>query len=194
MRARPSALATYTLVFSACLFSSASAHDHDWKVTIYGARLTADSLGDTLTFNATYEDSYLVVLAVSKRVFSYRELVGIEIEGQVAKHFGIQDHWELNALPVIRWLRFPWDGYLDTSLAVGAGLSYALETPEVEAVGVSNTPQLLGYLMLEISASLPAMPHWSLVARLHHRSGANGLFGDRLDASNAVGLGIRYGF
>lgn len=194
MRFRPSALVTCTLVFSACLFSSASALDHDWKVTVYGAQITADSLGDTLLLQATYEDSYLVVLAVSKRIFSYKELIGIELEGQVAKHFGIQDHWEINALPVIRWLPFPWDGYVDTSLAVGAGLSYALETPEIEAVGVSDTPQLLGYLMLEIAASLPALPHWSLVARVHHRSGADGLFSGRKDASNAVGLGIRYGF
>jgi hypothetical protein len=194
MRSRLSALATCTLAFSGCLFSSAAALDHDWKVTVYGAQITADSLGDTLTFNANYEDSYLVVLAVSKRIFSYRELIGIELEGQVGKHFGIQDHWEVNALPVIRWLPFPWDRYLDTSLAVGAGLSYAFETPEIEAVGVSDTPRLLGYLMFEIAASLPTMPHWSLVARLHHRSGADGLFGDRKDASNAVGLGIRYGF
>jgi hypothetical protein len=120
--------------------------------------------------------------------------MSIEIEGQVGKHFGIQNHWELNAVPVVRWLRFPWDGYVDTSLAVGAGVSYALETPEIEAVGVTDTPQLLGYLMFEIAASLPTMPDWFFVARLHHRSGANGLFGDRLDASNAVGLGIRYGF
>ncbi len=192
MRAWPSALAT--LAFSACLISSASAHDDDWKVTLYGAQITADSLGDTLTFQAVYEDSYLVVLAVSKRIFSYRELIGIELEGQVAKHFGIQDHWEVNALAVLRWLPFPWDHYVDTSLAAGAGLSYALETPEIEAVGVSDTPRLLGYLMFEIAASLPAMPHWSLVARLHHRSGADGLFSGRKDASNAVGLGIRYGF
>jgi hypothetical protein len=194
MRSRPSALATCTLAFVACLFSSASAHDHDWKVTMYGARLTADNLGNTLTFNAEYEDSYLVVLAVSKRILSYKELLSIELEGQAGKHSGVQDHWELNVLPVIRWLPFPWDGYLETSFAAGAGLSYAFETPEIEAAGVSHTPRLLGYLMFEISASLPAMPHWDLVARLHHRSGANGLFGGRLDASNAVGLGIRYGF
>ncbi len=194
MRSRLCALAACTLTLSACLFSSAFAHDDDWKVTLYGARLTADSLGDTLTLNATYEDSYLVVLAVSKRVFSVKTLLGIEIEGQTGKHFGVQEHWELNVLPVLRWLQFPWDGYLDTSIAAGAGLSYALETPEIEARGVSSSPQLLGYLMFEIAVSLPRVPQWSLIARLHHRSGANGLFGGRLDASNAVGLGIRYGF
>jgi hypothetical protein len=194
MRARTCALGTCTLLFWAWLVSSALAHDDDWKVTLYGARLTADSLGKTLTFRAEYENSYLVVLAVSKRLFAYKDLLGIELEGQVGKHFGAQDHWELNIAPVFRWLKFPWDGYLDTSLAAGAGLSYALSTPKVEAVGVSDTPKLLGYLMFEIAVSLPSVPHWSLVARLHHRSGAGGAFGGRHDASNALGLGIRYGF
>jgi hypothetical protein len=182
------------LALSACLSSSAFAHDDDWKLTLYGARLTAASLGDTVTFQATYEDSYLVVLALSRRIYSYKELLGIEVEGQTGKHFGDQDHWEVNIAAVFRWLPFPWDRYVDTSFAAGAGLSYALETPKIEAMGVSDSPQLLGYLMFEIAASLPAVPHWALVARLHHRSGADGLFDGRKDASNAVGLGIRYGF
>ncbi len=181
--------------FVSCLCFGASADAGDaWKATVYGARLSADSLGDTLAVSANYENSYVLVLAVSKKMLSFRKLIDIELEGQVGKHFGEQDHLEFNALPVIRWRPFPWDEYVDTSLAVGAGLSYALETPEVEAVGVSHTPKLLGYLMLELSFSLPKEPKWSLVSRLHHRSGANGLFGHRLDASNAVGFGIKYSF
>lgn len=180
-------------VLISCLCPCKSAHaDDGWKLTLYGAQLSADTLGDTFLFKSKYEDSYLVVLAVSKKVLSFNKLVDIELEGQAAKHFGRQKHLEFNALPVIRWLPFPWDAYIDTSLAAGAGPSYALETPEIEAIGVSHTPKLLGYLMFELAFSLPSSPKWSLVARVHHRSGANGLFGNRLDASNAVGFGIQY--
>ncbi len=171
-----------------------SCADSDWGLTAYGARLTADSLGDTLKFSAKYEDSYVVVLAVTKRVFTYKGFIDIEAEGQAAKHFSEQNHLEFNILPVVRWLPFPWDRYIDTSIAAGAGLSYALETPEVEAIGVCHTPKLLGYLMFELAFSLPQRPKWGLVARVHHRSGANGLFSGRLDASNAIGLGIKYTF
>ena len=190
-------LALILLLFLLCLTyilcKSAYAED-DWALTLYGSRLTADNLGETLTFKAKYEDSYLVVLSVSKSVLSFRELIDIEIEGQAVKHFGDQNHWEVNGLSVIRWLPFPWDVFIDTSIAAGAGLSYATETPQIEAIGVDHTPKLLGYLMLEFAFSLPNSPKYLFVARVHHRSGADGLFDGRLDASNAIGCGIRYIF
>ena len=172
---------------------SAYAED-DWALTLYGSRLTAGDLSETLNFKAKYEDSYLVALSVSKRVLSFRELIDIEIEGQAVKHFGDQNHWEFNGVPVIRWLPFPWDAFIDTSFAAGAGLSYATETPPIEAIGVDHTPKLLGYLMFEFAFSLPNSPKYLFVARVHHRSGANGLFDGRLDASNAIGFGIKYIF
>ena len=176
-----------------CLTKSAYAED-DRTLTLYGARLSPDNLGETLALQAKYEDSYLVALSVSKRVSSFRELIDIEIEGQAVKHFGDQTNWEFNWLPVIRWLPFPWDAFIDTSIATGVGLSYAAETPQVENIGENDTPKLLGYLMLEFAFSLPKPSKYLFVARVHHRSGANGLFGGRLDASNAIGFGIKYIF
>jgi len=69
----------------------------DWALTLYGAQLSADSLGDTLLCHADYEDSYLLALALSKRIVSFREYLDAEIEGQAVKHFGDQDHWEFNS-------------------------------------------------------------------------------------------------
>ena len=174
-----------------CLPPAASAED-GWKVTLYGAQLTPDSLGDTLALKGRYADSHVVVLAASKRVYSFRKLVDLEVEGQVGKHFGSQDHLEVNVVPlVVRWLPFPWDSFIDTSMAAGVGLSYAFETPEVEGL---HTPKFLGYLMCEISLSLPSLPRWAVVTRLHHRSGAGGLFYGRRDASNGLGFGVQFNF
>jgi hypothetical protein len=179
-----------------CLGFCPSAHaEGDWALTLYGARLNAENLGDTLIFNAHYSDSYLAVLALSWRAFSFRELVDLEVEGQVGKHFGGgQDNWEINALPVIRWRYFPWNEYLRTSFAAGIGLSEALGTPSVEAIGVAHPARLKGYVMVEVAGSLPQWPNWAVVARVHHRSGAFGLISKELDSSNAVGFGIRYVF
>ncbi len=190
------ALFLFIWVLISCLYFSPSAHaEGDWALTLYGARLNAYSLGDTLTFKAHYFDSYLAVLAVSWRAFSFREFVDIEAEGQVGKHLGGgQNNWEVNALPVIRWRYFPWNEYLRTSIAVGTGLSYALGTPSLEAIGTAHPSRLNGYVMLEVAASLPQWPKWSVVARLHHRSGMGGLISKTMDASNAVGLGIKYVF
>jgi hypothetical protein len=190
------ALFLFIWVLISCLCFCPSAHaEGDWALTLYGARLSADTLGEALTFNAHYTDSYLAVLAVSWRAFSFREFVDIEVEGQVGKHFGGgQDNWEINALPVVRWRYFPWNEYLRTSIAAGMGLSDALGTPSVEASGVAHPSRLKGYVMFEVAASLPQWPKWAVVARVHHRSGAGGLISKDSEASNAVGFGIRYVF
>lgn len=171
---------------------------HDWMITGYGAMLSPDTLGDTLTFNAKYEDSYVAVLAVARKIYTFKNIpLDIEMEGQVGKHFGEQNHFEVNVAPVFRWKSFPWDRHIDTSFAAGAGLSYAFERPDIEENSVGknhSSPKLLGYLMLEFAFALPDHPQWSFVTRVHHRSGANGLFDGRLDASNGIGLGIKYTF
>ncbi len=191
----------FILVFCLCARTPASAEEGDWAVTLYGARLNTYSLGETLTFQAHYEDSYLAVVAVSWNAFSLGRYADIELEGQVAKHFGGgQDNWELNGLPVFRWRYFPWNAYLNTSIAAGAGLSWALGVPYLEEVsgeppgGRHHSSRLTGYGLIEIAFSLPQWPKWSFVARVHHRSSAGGLIGNSMDASNAIGFGIRYVF
>jgi len=168
--------------------------DRDWAFSLYWARLTHGTLQETVTFQTGFTDADLVVGALSRRIGSFKEYMGFELEGQVAKHFGDQDHWEFNGLVVARWLPFPWDHVIDTSLAVGEGLSYATETPEVEARRHDETSQLLDYLMFELAFSLPSLPEWSLITRIHHRSGAFGLFDGVHGASNAWGVGLRYAF
>ncbi len=166
----------------------------NWAVTVYGGRLTDGDLDNTVTFRADFEDAYFIALAVSRRVHSIDDWLDFEIEAQAVKHFDDQDHLEFNGLGVLRWQKFPWDHIVDTGIAGGLGLSYATETPDIEAKNHKDTNQLLAYLMFETAFSLPHMPNWSVLARIHHRSGAFKLFNDVTGASNALGLGIRYRF
>ena len=182
------------LLCDANIFCKSAGAEDDWALTLYGARLSANSFGETLTFQSEYENSYILALAVSKKVLSFRESLDIELEGQVVKHFKEQNHWEFNVLSVFRWLPFFWDIYIDTSLAIGVGLSYATKNPPIELTYLGPSPKLMGYLMVEFAFCLPDVPKYSFVVRIHHRSGANGLFGNRHDASNAFGFGIKYLF
>ena len=168
--------------------------DGDWGLTVYGARLTDGDLDNSATFRFDFEDAYLLAAALSRRIYTFRDLLDFELEGQIVKHFDKQDHWEFNGLGISRWLPFPWDKHIDTSMAMGLGLSYATETPEIEAKNHSDTNQFLAYLMFEAAFALPDTPQWSLVTRIHHRSGAYGLFNGVTGASNAWGVGIRYNF
>ena len=168
--------------------------ESDWSATLYGAVLLEGNLSDGSLLNSGFEDSYLTALAVAKRMASWEDKIDLELEGQIVKHFRGQEHWEFNALGIGRWLPFPWDDHLNTSFAFGAGLSVATETPKVEEErrGDGQTQEVLTYLLLELEMGLPAYPNWSCVTRIHHRSGAFGLFNGVTGASNALGFGIKY--
>jgi hypothetical protein len=185
------------IFFSFIPFTAATAADaeRDWALTLYSGRLTDSGIGETATFNFKFENAYFIDLALSRRLYTFRDYCNIEIEGQIAKHFGDQDHWEFNVVPYFRWLVFPWDAHLDTSFAAGAGVSYATSVPEIEAKNHDNVAgRFLGALMFELAFSPPRVPQWGLVIRLHHRSGAGGVFSGVSGGSNAWAMGIRYSF
>jgi hypothetical protein len=177
-------------------FSAANAQNaqRDWALTLYFGRLTDSSLTQTATFNSKFENAYLIDLGLLRRLYTFRDYFNLEMEGQVAKHFGAQDQWEFDLTGYFRWLPFPWDEYLDTSFAAGAGLSYATSVPKIEAKNYDEAAQFLGALMFEFAFSLPHVPQWSLITGIHHRSGAGGIFSGVRGASNAWATGLRYSF
>ncbi len=72
---------------------------------------------------ADFAEPTIVVAAGSWTVARFFDgNLSCELEAQVDKYFGDQDHWEFN-LPIIvfRWHRFPWDRYVATSFAWGIG-------------------------------------------------------------------------
>lgn len=175
-------------------FGSANAQK-DWAATLYTGRLTDGNLSETATGNFKFEDAYYVGLGLKRQLYTYRHYINLELEGQAKKFFQDQDHMEFGLLGYIRWLPFPWDQYIQTSFAVGAGLSYATSVPEIEEKNNDDTARLLGALSFEFTFALPTVPDWSLVAGiLHHRSGAGGLFSGVTGASNGLGMGLRYNF
>lgn len=177
------------------LFPCNKAHaERDWALTLYSGLMTDGDLTKTTTFNFEFEEAYLLDLGLSRKLYTYKDCFDIEIEGQVCRYFTDQSNWEFDLVAYFRWLLFPWDAYLDTSFAAGAGLSYATSIPTIEAKHYSETAQFLGALMFEFDFSLPNVPQWSLVTGIHHRSGAGGTFSGVHGASNDWVVGIRYRF
>ncbi len=175
--------------------SHADASRNDWALTAYSVILSDDPLEEVLTAQADYQRDYqLVAMALSKQLPSNASAYDFEWELQLVKHVKGQQHYEINGLYGVRWYPLPWDNLIDTSLAVGFGLSYATEHPEFEAITHDKTAQLLGHIMLEAEFRPSSWKQWSLVIRSHHRSGAFGLFNDVRGASNSIGLGIKYRF
>ena len=168
-----------------------------WSATFYGARISSEDGWEDILLDpvgARYVDAFLAVAALSRQYAEFRDgALAIEAEGQVARNFGDQEHWEFNLVPVVaRWQRFPWDDRLATTAAFGLGLSYATEVPAIEVELEGTSEQLLIYWVAEITAG-PLDAPWALSLRLHHRSVAWGLMGEE-GGMNGMGLGLRWRF
>lgn len=167
-------------------------------VSAYAARNSPDRLVDILRLRASTTDEARLGALAWGYPFGRTTHTRLEVEGQLVRHWGLQEHWELNAVVAIRWMDFPWDEHLDTQVAVGEGLSYASELPPLEPRGDLDgdeaTSRWLNYLMVEAEFMLPRTRTWATFVRVHHRSGIFGVFGDVEGGSNFVGLGVRYYF
>lgn len=176
----------------------AEAHDKGyWHLSAYGGKAGKERLLDILTrFNTGFRDSWVAVVAPGY-VYGRTQRMRFELEGQVARHFGDQNHWEFNAAWLARWMPFPWDRYIDTRAAIGLGVSYATEIPAVEPrakLDTGESRRFLGYVAVEIELAPPGGSDWSGFVRLHHRSDAFGIFHDERGGSNFITLGVRRRF
>lgn len=188
-------IAIFLLVYFSPAVSSGWADEHLYALNLYGGWVTSNNW-EEFFYNANnikLKDSYLIGLALTRRIGMYQDKASFEIEGQIVKHFNFQTHWELNALAAARWEKFWWDDVLDTSVAFGLGPSYATNEPEIELENDANTARFLVYWMLELAIGLPDYPRVALITRIHHRSDAFGLVADG-GGSNALVFGLKWRF
>ncbi len=162
-----------------------------WSVTAFGGVHDDSRLWEILTFRGhDFESSYLAGVAVTREVGASFDRLTWELEGSLFRHFGNQSHLEGNLALLARWRRFPWDSFVDTSVALGQGISVAAERPEIER---PDAQEVLHYTAVEAEFAPPSDSRWSVVGRIHHRSGVFGLYGTR-GGSNFHTLGVRLHF
>jgi len=186
--------ATFLIAFFVCI-PCIGAQQNNF-VSLYAGQFSDTALNELVRFNTDFKDSYVFVLSGGKEIGRYKDLASFELEGQVGAHSGLQFHLEVNGAFTIRWIKFPWDRYLDTSFAVGNGVSYAFQKPELEELYSDNgeTSHWLYYILAEWAFSLPQVPQWEIFLRAHHRSSVFGLIDGLFAASNFGGVGVRYRF
>lgn len=142
------------------------------------------------------EYTYTLNKANPVRVF-FCPLVGVtQLALNVTERRGSRESTIYEVAPYIawRWANLPWNDYVTTSFAIGEGVSYATSYPSLEKKSNVNTKRLLNYLMLEATFASPCYPRLQMVMRIHHRSGAFGLYRAGNTGSNVIGLGVRYLF
>jgi hypothetical protein len=188
--------AAFVLLAACVLFPAiAAAGERPSHLAFYAAQYTPQRLVDILTERPKSGSSHLAALAWSRSLSDADRSLRWEVEGQLVQHTGQQSHQEINVAIVARWMRFPWDHWLDTRVAFGEGLSYATRVPPIEPRAArpdETSVRLLNHLLLEIEVALPQRERWSVFTRIHHRSGVAGIFGNVRGGSNFIGLGARY--
>ena len=188
-----------TLAFSGCAHTGVDVRLPKRAVTVYAGRYSDSALTEEILISKRpgFESSEMGAIAYSQAFHRFWDGGGQwEWEGQLTKHAGQQTNWELNGLVTGRWMRYPWSEWVRTSAAVGNGLSWASEIPDVEESSHTNTgaSQLLYYILLELTAGVPKWKHWDAVLRIHHRSGVFGLFDGVDGGSNIICGGLKFSF
>jgi hypothetical protein len=152
--------------------------------------------------NLTFDDSNFAGIGLSRVVvpsFSI-PVIGtdhafrgnrIEVEGQVLRHFGDQNHWEGTIALMFRTGRIPLFQGLSVNFAFGEGLSYASERPRLEGSFRVEPTRFLNYLAFEAEFSHASLPGVYFVPRIHHRSGVFGVIAPKESGSNFIGAGLR---
>jgi len=160
-------------------------------LTVFAAQASSGNIEETTFRLAGTLDAYFVGVDLGQSLQEHGRLARWEVEGQVVKHFGLQHQWEATGALVLRWLALPWDRWVDTSIAVGDGLSWGSRHPWVEVERHEHTQRILNYLFFEMTFSPPGGNPWSLVLRQHHRSGVYGVYGGVRGGSDFLAVGLR---
>jgi len=178
-------------------------HPYPTAITAWGYGQSIDAnFGDTFYFNGRLRPEYLWGFNVNQRLIDAGPLA-LEFDSNALLH---QTAWQAGGefnnttpyaplppqtfgeftagLGLRTWLQ-PW-----LSLGFVQGVSLLTSNSLYEQTFRQNYQPFLNYLGFEVEALIK--PQWSLVGRLHHRSGAYGTYGGVSEGSNAYLVGLRY--
>jgi hypothetical protein len=167
----------------------------DWFMTFFAGQLLDERLNRILRLRASARDfqpSHAGGLGIGREIWRPLPRLAIEAEGHLVQHAGQQSHQEGNAFLLARLDLLRGNPWLHASVAVGNGLSLAARPPPVERKNDEDSGRLMNYLMVEVELDPAPVSPWSVIGRIHHRSGVFGLFAESGRGSNFVMLGLRY--
>jgi len=179
-------------------------HPYPWSATLWGGQMIDANFSDTFVFKGQMRPEYLLGVGLNKRLLRAGPLA-LEFDSNALLHHAAeQPGGEFNqdvpnantpaqtfgeftwSFGVRAWLQ-PW-----LSLAFFEGVSLNTNVSNYEKTFRENYTTFLNYLGFEVEALIK--PEWSLVGRIHHRSGAYGTYSGVSEGSNAYLVGMRYRF
>jgi hypothetical protein len=177
-----------------------------WNWMLLYGRMTDSSLSSVFRFDYGWDEARLVsgdigyTLKDDNALVRFLDPVLSTID--VAMNVTYQDDpagsiFVFSPYMMARWSNFPWSNTLRTTFGLGGGLSYATDIPSIEIEPDEpngDYSNLLFYIAVEATFTIPKYKDWQLVYRLHHRSGIFGTFQADNSGNTAVQLGLRHYF
>ncbi|MDR6635755.1 hypothetical protein J2X72_004569 [Phyllobacterium sp. 1468] len=169
-------------------------------ITILGGPFVKDAFGGAIhVIGADYTSNYILGAAYGRDVFNLGAGFLLGGVAGAAIRFGEDDDTSGEVWAGVRVRQQGLVvGDLVFSPAFTAGLSAVTGETEIEkrreAQRGDADASFLGFLGPELSVRWRGAPNLELTWQLHHRSGANGTFGNMGEGSNANTIGIRYRF
>lgn len=161
-----------------------------------GGPFTSDYFSDAVTpWDNQYESNWFAGVGYQYFFYEYGGGFKLGAEVGVGLRLGSPSSAELWGGAVARLQTFQL-GDVSITPALTAGFSVVTDTIGAErerAWGMGGSAPFLYYLGPEIAVGHAAFPDFEGFIRLQHRSGGFGSIAN-LDGSNAVVLGVRYGF
>ncbi|EAQ75471.1 hypothetical protein WH5701_01445 [Synechococcus sp. WH 5701] len=184
-------------------------HPHPWSATLWGGQMFHSDFGQTFFGQGVFRPERVLGAGLQKRLikagpfaleldfnalghwasaqkggrylgpFTSAEVANLSTSAQTFGEF-------TGGIGLRAWLQ-PW-----LSLGFVQGVSLNTNLSNYESTYREKSARFLNYLGFEIEGSFS--PQWSMVGRIHHRSGAFGTYNGVREGSNAYLLGLRYRF
>lgn len=177
---------------------------YPWAATVWGGQMIDANFGDTFLFNGELRPEYLWGVGLNKRLLRAGPLA-LEFDSNALIHHaaeqpggGFNQDVPFANTPAQTFGEFTWSfgvrAWLQPwlSLAFFEGVSLNTNVSNYEKTFREDYTTFLNYLGFEVEALIK--PEWSIVGRIHHRSGAYGTYSGVSEGSNAYLVGMRYRF
>jgi len=179
-------------------------HPYNWALTAWGGQMIDANFGDTFVFNGRWRPEYLAGIGANKRLVDGGPF-SLEMDLNLLGHGAYsQAGGEFNQ--AVPYAQVPSQAFGEGTLGLGLriwmqpwlsvfvveGVSVLSEVSNYERTFRNRYSQFLNYLAFELEALVN--PRWSVVGRIHHRSGAYGVYSGVREGSNGYLVGLRYRF
>ena len=151
-----------------------------------------------------WSNSEIIAGTFSRRLVTFWNSLSLEPEFGVGQRFGGMHATEFWGAFNVRWINFPWNRYIKTTVGIAEGISLTTQVDTSERLLNNSTvvgnqrvfrgSDLLNFFTPEITFALPQYAAYEIILRFQHRSGMFGSINGVHAGAQFLTAGLRVHF